>query len=220
MAERPESDGVIIVYNESLLLVKGEPQDVLAEQGVIACAQAVAEALAPRHEVRQVPIHTDIELTLAPYLPKQWVVFNLGEGLQGRLFEEARIIWALEAMGYRFTGAGGDAMARSINKALAKARPDEAGIPTPPWRLLHDPADAVGDYTFPLIVKPVAEDASLGVGPEAVVDDIATLRKRIAYVLTRYRQAALVEQFCYRPRVQRLRVGRPTRGAAPGRDRF
>jgi D-alanine-D-alanine ligase len=187
--------GVIIVYNESPFLVKGEPQDMLAERGVIACAKVVAEALGRDYEVHQVPIRSDIELALEPYPPTDWVVFNLGEGLEGRLFEEARIVWALEAMGYRFTGSAGDAMARSINKALAKERLAEAGIPTPRWWLLRDPAEVGDGFNYPLIVKPVAEDASLGIGPEAVVQDHAALRARVAYIIACYRQAALVEEF-------------------------
>jgi hypothetical protein len=98
----PRSPGrIIVVYNESPSLVKGEPQDMLAEQGVIACSQAVAEALVRRYEVQRVPIRADVEVALAPYPPTEWAVFNLGEGIEGRLFEEARIAWALEAMGYR-----------------------------------------------------------------------------------------------------------------------
>jgi D-alanine-D-alanine ligase len=191
----PNAPGVVIAYNESLPLVKGEPQDALAEEGVIACAQAVADALTGHGEVRLAPIHNDVELALAPYSPLEWVVFNLGEGLEGRLFEEARIAWAVEAMGFRFTGSSGNAIALSINKALAKQRLIAAGIPTPPWELLHDPATATGALGFPVIVKPVAEDASLGVGPEAVVHDLDGLRKRVKYIRDCYRQAALVERF-------------------------
>jgi D-alanine-D-alanine ligase len=48
---------------------------------------------------------------------------------------------------------------------------------------------------FPLIVKPVAEDGSLGIGPEAVVHDLGALRERVGHTIECYRQAALVEEF-------------------------
>jgi D-alanine-D-alanine ligase len=125
-------------------------------------------------------------------------VFNLGEGLEGRLFEEARIAWALEAMGYCFTGSGGDAIARSVHKARAKTLLSANGVNTPPWWLFRHPDEVptlAEDVTFPLIVKPVAEDASIGVGPDAVVHTARALCERVAYVVERYRQAALAEVF-------------------------
>ncbi len=186
---------IIVVYNESPFLIKGEPQDLLAEQGVIACSQVVAEALSRRYEVRRVPIHADVEVALAPYSPTEWAVFNLGEGIQGRLFEEARIAWALEAMGYRITGSRGDALARSIHKVHAKQLFVRAGIITPRWRLCRNVSEVADGLGFPLIVKPVAEDGSLGIGPEAVVRDLAALRARVGHTIACYRQAALVEEF-------------------------
>jgi D-alanine-D-alanine ligase len=145
--------------------------------------------------VRRVPIHADVEVALAPYSPTEWAVFNLGEGIQGRLFEEARIAWALEAMGYRITGSRGDALARSIHKVHAKQLFVRAGIITPRWRLCRSVSEVEDGLGFPLIVKPVAEDGSLGIGPEAVVNDLAALRARVGHTIECYRQAALVEEF-------------------------
>ena len=197
MGTTPSPGRMLVVYNESPLLIKGEPQDVLAEQGVIACAQVVAAALSERFEVECVPIHADVEVALAGYPPTEWAVFNLGEGIEGRLFEEARIAWALEAMGYRMTGSYGLGLSRSIHKAHAKQLFEREGIPTPPWRLYRDVReveDGVG-LEFPLIAKPVAEDGSLGIGPDAVVHDLAALRERVEHINVSYRQAALVERF-------------------------
>jgi D-alanine-D-alanine ligase len=196
----PERPKVVVLYNASEGLIKGEPRDLLAEQGVIACAQAVADALSKSgYEVEEVPIRDNVETALAPYPPNEWTVFNLGEGLQGWLFEEARIAWALDAMGYRFTGSGGDALARSNHKARAKALLVATGVETPAWWLFHHPDEVVAAYAadirFPLIVKPVAEDASIGVGPEAVVHTVSALRERVAYIVECYRQGALAEAF-------------------------
>lgn len=196
MGPAEDPPGVVVLYNESLHLIKGEPHDMLAENGVIACAAEVAKALSDTYTVVRVPIHLDVELALAPYPPTKWVVFNLGEGIEGRLFEVARIAWALEAMGYRFTGSNGDALAHTTHKALTKQKLMEAGLSTPRWWVMRSPEEVDGgELPFPLIVKPVAEDASLGIGPEAIVHDMEALRKRVAYVVDCYRQSALVEEF-------------------------
>jgi D-alanine-D-alanine ligase len=142
--------------------------------------------------VQRVPIHADVEVAMAPCSPTEWAVFNLGEGLQGRLFEEARIAWALEAMGYPITGSRGDALARPIHKVHAMFARE--GILTPCWRLHRNVAEAEDGLGFPLIVKPVAEDGSLGIGPEAVVHNLHALRERVGHTINCYRQAALVEE--------------------------
>jgi len=187
--------GVLVLYNESLNLIKGEPHDMLAEHGVIACATAVAEALSENYKVIKVPVHTDIELALSPYPPTDWFVFNLGEGVEGRLFEAARIAWALDALGYTFTGAGGNTIANTTHKHLAKQYLAQAHLPTPTGWVFRDPREVSGDYPYPLIVKPVAEDGSLGITADSVVHDREALLERVGYVIECYRQAALVEQF-------------------------
>ncbi|MCS7260659.1 MAG: ATP-grasp domain-containing protein [Anaerolineae bacterium] len=223
-ADDQEPPGVVVLYNHSTQLLKGEPRDLIADQEVVQCAHAVAAALQYKgYRTALVPIapaggicedavlasclsanpvtraSVEVEVALIPYPPTEWVVFNLGEGLEGRLFEDARIAWALEAMGYRFTGCAGDAISRSLNKARAKQLLVQHGVATPPWKVFRHPDEvtrsALEGVRFPVIVKPVAEDASLGIGPEAVVADVRATRDRVAYIVETYRQAALVEQF-------------------------
>ena len=70
--------GVVVLYNETDSLVKGEAQDLVAEQGVIACARAVAEALeAAGLRVARAPFRSGIEEVLAAYSPGEWTIFNL-----------------------------------------------------------------------------------------------------------------------------------------------
>ncbi len=191
---------VLVIYNDSEHLIKGRPEDIVAERGVVPCAYAVAQAAAGIGCIVELaPITADLELTLARYSPSEWLVFNLGEGLGGRLFEEVRIAWVLETMGYQFTGSDAVALAISTHKARAKAVLHSHGISTPPWRLFSS-TGAITDDTlvglpFPLFVKPVAEDASLGIDVGSVVRSLESLRARVALIVERYRQAALVETF-------------------------
>lgn len=187
--------GVVVLYNESLSTPVDNPDETIAEEAGVACAEAIAEALAATYAVAKVPICATGELELADYPPDQWVVFNLTEDPERRLFEHIRIPLALEAMGYRYTGNSPEALAQSTNKWLAKKRLIRSGIPTPQgWLFRH--AGEVGDnYPFPLLVKPAAKDASLGLDDGALVHNIAALRQRVDYVVGQIHTAALAEQF-------------------------
>jgi len=191
---------ILVIYNDSEELIKGRPQDIVAERGVVGCAQAVAGALRTLgFAVELAPITGDVEVQLARYSPREFVVFNLGEGLGGRLFEEVRIAWVLETMGFRFTGSDATALALSTHKARAKAALRSHGVPTPTWQLFSGPEqvtpDSLAGLAFPLFVKPVAEDASLGIDVGSVAHSLQALRARVALIVAQYHQAALVETF-------------------------
>jgi D-alanine-D-alanine ligase len=191
--------GIVVIYNTTDQLIKGEEQDHLADLGVITCAREVYQAIKSTPlKVVLLPIDSEVELALAPYPPDQWLIFNLYEGLAGKLFEEARLAWALKATGYRFTGSGGEAIARTTNKDLAKSLLAAAGLPTPPWWLFRyaDEVDhCVDNLPYLLIIKPIAEDASSGITQNSIVHTQEELKECVAYVHKCYRQAALVEKF-------------------------
>ncbi len=59
------------------------------------------------------------------------------------------------------------------------------------------PADAHPDgrISFPLIVKPPQEDASLGITGKSVVRDVKELLETMSSLQTEYKSAVLAEQF-------------------------
>jgi len=50
-------------------------------------------------------------------------------------------------------------------------------------------------FDFPVIVKPLAADASAGISQASVVDGLAAMAERVAFVHARFKQPAIVEQF-------------------------
>ena len=51
------------------------------------------------------------------------------------------------------------------------------------------------DVRFPLIVKPLDEDASVGIAQRSVVHDDAALAERISFIHARHNTDAIVEEF-------------------------
>ena len=125
------------------------------------------------------------------------LVFNLCEAFAGRTSFEMNVAALYELLGIPFTGCPALTLGLSLNKPLVKAILSANGIRTPEYVVIGQGEDpgAAADLTFPLIVKPVAEDASLGIDDGAVVHDMAALAGRMKYLWREFRQPALVEEF-------------------------
>ncbi len=185
---------VLILYNQVDSVAKGEARDLISGQGVALAAAAVEQALRPKHEVVCVPVYYDLLEVLSDYDPSEWVVFNLLEGLGNRADLEPEAAAILGRLGYRYTGASPETLALCLDKSRTKGVLESHGIPTPAYQV-YDDGNVEVSILLPAIVKPVAEDASLGIDDEAVVTTLDQLRDRVRYVLDTYREPALVEEF-------------------------
>ena len=195
MAEvRDKGMRVLILYNNVQSIDKGETRDLVSAQGVELAANAVEEALRSGHEVVRLPVAFDPSDDLAGYDPAEWVVFNLLEGLGSRTDLEPEAAAVLGRLGYRYTGSPPESLALCLDKARTKLLLESVGVPTPGFLVAND-ADAALSIRLPAIVKPVAEDASLGIDDDAVVTTPDQLRARVEYIVRTYCEPALVEEF-------------------------
>ncbi len=185
---------VLILYNQVDSVAKGEARDLVSAQGVTIAGRAVEEALRPNHEVVCLPVAFDPSDVLAAYDSREWVVFNLLEGLGNRPDLEPEAASILGRLSYRYTGSSPETIAVCLNKARAKRRLRAFGIPTPAYQTCEGP-EATFSVPLPAIVKPVAEDASLGIDEGAVVTTLDQLWSRVEYVVGSYHEPALVEEF-------------------------
>jgi D-alanine-D-alanine ligase len=112
-------------------------------------------------------------------------VFNLCEGIGGVSRHEILVAATLELTGVPFTGAGAWTITVCHNKPLVNALLASRGLPVPPWCVPQD-GRIPQNFPLPAIVKPAAEDASVGIDQGSVVTTRRALRERVA---------ALAEQF-------------------------
>lgn len=124
------------------------------------------------------------------------MVFNLCEGAFGKSALEMHIAALLELYGARFTGSGPLALGLSLNKGLTKDILSGSGITTPEYAVMNEiPARLKKNLKFPLIVKPLREDASIGIDSGAVVKTMKELKKRVDFIIEKYLQPAIVEEY-------------------------
>jgi D-alanine-D-alanine ligase len=187
---------VLLLHDVVDKVAKGESRDLAAEQEVIQVAEAIGAALLSIDGLQPelVPVQDHVLSVLRHHESDSCVVFNLCEGLQGKAYLEPSVAQALKAMGFRYTGSCGTTLATCLNKAFTKRLLMAHGIPTPRFEVFQYPKQA-HHLRFPAIVKPLAEDASLGISRAAVVLSPHELHDRVQYILQQYRQPALVEEF-------------------------
>jgi D-alanine-D-alanine ligase len=125
------------------------------------------------------------------------LVFNYAAGLWGTA-REAQVPSLLEALAVPYTGADAFTLTLCIDKAIVKRLWRDAGLPTPPFRLVENTSDLAGVARelggFPLFVKPAREGSSKGISLRSVVHSEAALAAHAALLLVSYRPL-LVEQF-------------------------
>ncbi len=82
--------------------------------------------------------------------------------LHGTLGEDGCIQGLLEIEGIPYTGSGVLASALAMDKVMSKRVFESNRIPTPAWRIVTEPADALA-VGLPVVVKPSEEGSSVGV---------------------------------------------------------
>lgn len=106
-------------------------------------------------------------------------VFNLVEAINGQSRFAHLATALLDSLRIPYTGCPTAAIWETTDKRLAKKRLIAAGIPTPAWVAINDLGAGCGFRPGQWILKPVCEDASIGIDPAAVVQagEIGELRQ-------------------------------------------
>jgi D-alanine-D-alanine ligase len=185
-----------------------------AAVGVVAAGVAI-ELADGQHEPHLVPVDGDLasmRARLAELEPD--CAFNLCESLAGDARLESAVPLVLDLMGIPFTGSPPDALSAALYKDRVKHRLEAAGVPTPRACVMSRPRDPC-DLAFPLIVKPVREDGSVGISAKSVVYDDASLRRAVERVRSTLRQPCLVEEYVAGRELNVALLGYPTARVLP-----
>jgi len=163
---------------------------------IIDQVEVVEEAfrkLRLRYEVFKIRKIPSLVKSLVSYKPQ--VVVNLCESVFGNNLLEMSAPVLLELLGISYTGSPPLTLAVCQNKGLTKDILKSRGIPTPKWQVLKSVQEWKGGIRYPLFVKPLHEDASIGIDRKSYVKNRSELEKRVIYTNKRYRQPALVEEY-------------------------
>jgi D-alanine-D-alanine ligase len=124
------------------------------------------------------------------------LVFNLVESYAGDDTKDMNVAAYLDLIGLPYTGSGPHGLFLAQDKSVAKKLFGFHGVSTPFFAMSYrGRLDHAHDIKFPLIVKPVAEDGSIGIDNTSVVEGVKELMEKIHYIQDEFDSPALIEEY-------------------------
>ncbi len=195
MKHRPKIKKITVLYNEVQELPFSDKNALLTEEGGHEDAKIISNALA------DTGFKTDI-FKLTPQTIRDIhhlrpdLFFNLCDGIGSIPKTEHKVPEFLDCHQKPYTGANASSLILTTNKVLTKKVFEQNNIPTPLFAVFETVPDNLPPRLFfPLFVKPVAEDCSLGITANSIVYNLADLKREVKNLLKRYHQPVLAEEY-------------------------
>jgi D-alanine-D-alanine ligase len=136
------------------------------------------------------------QLTEALAAGKKWdLVFNIAEGLYGD-GRESVVPAILDQYRIPYVFSGPVILGVSLNKYLTRLIVSAAGVPVSQGMLISSESDIEKcNLKYPLFIKPVSEGTGKGINENSKVNSPEELKKMAKWILTRFSQPALVEEY-------------------------
>lgn len=181
-----------VVYCTSNETARGREFEKMADCEVVEVAHAVQAVLRGKGYAVQLIDLDPRQISLLKEF--DWII-NLTETIYGFPMTDYEIAEHMESSQINFTGSGSQALQSCLDKAVTKAELLKYGIMTPAYDVAY-PRDPVGKkYLFPVIVKPVHEDGSIGISSDSIARGARELALCIDKIHSMYHQPALIEEF-------------------------
>ena len=125
-------------------------------------------------------------------------IFNFVETVEGISAYENCIAGLFELLGVPYTGCGPISLGNCLNKARTKDILSSFGIKTPGY-LTFKPNTRFTkkdiSINYPIILKLLREDASIGISEFSVVKNYTELKKQFNFLSKTYKQEILLEEY-------------------------
>jgi D-alanine-D-alanine ligase len=150
------------------------------------------------HEVLKIGLRD--ELTPLRLAVKNWqpdIAFNLLEEFQGETTYDYLVVSYLESMGVPYTGCNPRGLILSRDKGISKKLLAYHRIRTPDFAVFprKKRVSRPRKLAFPLIVKSLVEEASLGISQASIVESDEKLVERVEFIHESIKTDAIVERY-------------------------
>lgn len=158
-------------------------------------ALGIKKSLGNIHDIKILPLSDDVYYQIRAEKPD--VIFNLCDtGFRDDYNLEPHVAAMFDILDVPYTGNNYFTLALCQNKARAKDILTFNGILTPKFQVFTAAERKIDpELKYPLIVKPIREDGSVGIRERSVVNNEEQLKEEVDHVINIYKQEALVEEF-------------------------
>ena len=150
------------------------------------------------HEVHALGVHDDLgDIRRAATEWKPHIAFNLLEAFDDITIFDQNVVSHLELLKLPYTGCNPRGLLLARDKSLSKKLLAYHRIRVPESEVFRAgrPIRRPKRLTFPLIVKSLTQEASIGISQASVVDTDEKLKERVAFIHQSIGTAAIAEQY-------------------------
>lgn len=150
------------------------------------------------HEVLTIGVHDDLgDIRRASGEWKPHIAFNLLEGFDDIAIFDQNVVSHLELLKLSYTGCNPRGLLLARDKSLSKKLLSYHRLSVPEFEVFRigRPVRRPKRLAFPLIVKSLTQEASIGISQASVVDTDEKLRERVTFVHESIGTAAIAEQY-------------------------
>jgi D-alanine-D-alanine ligase len=150
------------------------------------------------HEVQPLGVHDDLgEIRRMFQEWKPQIAFNLLESFNDVTIFDQNVVSFLELLKLSYTGCNPRGLLLARDKSLSKKLLSYHRLPVPESEVFRMGREVRRPkrLAFPLIVKSLTQEASIGIPQASVVDSDEKLRERVAFIHDSIGTAAIVEQY-------------------------
>jgi D-alanine-D-alanine ligase len=189
---------VLVLVDQSLVPPETAPAGKLAGSAWKMEWDIVTTLKKRGHELRVIGLDDDLS-PLRPAIDefKPVIVFNLIEAFADVEVFEQNLVSYLELLRVPYTGCNPRGLTLSRDKALAKKVMAYHGIPVPDFIVVPRGRKVKRPRRlgYPLIVKSLVAESSIGIAQASVVVNDGQLHKRVQFIHDKIGTGAVVEQF-------------------------
>jgi D-alanine-D-alanine ligase len=150
------------------------------------------------HEVQPLAVHDDLgDIRRASEEWKPHIAFNLLEGFDDITIFDQNVVSHLELLKLPYTGCNPRGLLLSRDKSLSKKLLAYHRIRVPDFDVyrIGRPVRRPKRLAFPLMVKSLTQEASIGISQASVVESDEKLKERVAFIHESIGTAAIAEQY-------------------------